>query len=95
MSNAAAIAALATEYQRLLNRTSNTGLTMKVQNPGDTMTAVIAAMVVSGTCRMLSSCGTEIKMIPPYIPKTELVRPISHIGATDRGVIGVRVSTLP
>jgi hypothetical protein len=52
-------------------------------------------MVVSGTCRMLSSCGTEIKMIPPYIPKTELVRPISHIGATDRGVIGVRVSTLP
>ena len=86
-SNAAAITALATEYQRLLKRTSSIGLTKKVQNPGDTMTAVIAAIVVSGTCRMLRSCGTEIKMMPPYMPKTELVRPISHIGATNLGVI--------
>jgi hypothetical protein len=44
-------------------------------------------MIVSGTCRMLSSCGTEIMMTPVYIPKTELVKPINHNGATDRDVI--------
>jgi hypothetical protein len=79
--------ALAIEYQRLLKRTSSTGLTRKDQIPGETIVAVMAAMVVSGMCRMLSSWGTEIRMIPPYIPKTELVRPINHIGATDRRVI--------
>jgi hypothetical protein len=86
-SNAAAITALATEYQRLLNRTSRIGLTRKVQNPGEIMIADIDAMVVSGTRRMLSNWGTEIATIPPYIPKTEFVRPISQIGATDRRVI--------
>jgi hypothetical protein len=48
------------------------------------MTAVMAAMVVSGTCRMLSSWGIAITMMPPYIPNTE-VRPISPGGAIRRG----------
>jgi hypothetical protein len=36
---------------------------------------------------MLSSWGTAIKLMALYIPNTELVRPINHNGATDRGFI--------
>ena len=47
--------AVTTEYQRRLNRTSSTGLTRKVQKPGEIITAVIAAIVASGTWRAFSN----------------------------------------
>ena len=81
MSSDAAATAVATEYHRRLKRTSSTGLTKNDQMPGESITAVIAAMVDSGTCRALNNCGTEITMMPPYMPKTPLAKPISHRGA--------------
>ena len=73
--------AVTTAYQRRLNFTSSTGLNRNAQNPGETITAVIVAMVVSGTWRALRISGIAIRMMPAYIPNTELVRPISQSGA--------------
>jgi hypothetical protein len=84
VSSAAATVAVDIEYQRRLNRTSSMGLTRKVQKPGEIITAVIAAIVPSGTCRALNSCGTDIAKMPPYMPNTELVRPINQTGASER-----------
>ena len=89
-SSAAAARAVTIEYQRLLKRTSSTGLTRNVQKPGESMTAVMAAMVPSGTWRALGSCGIEMTTTPPYMPNTELVSPISQTGACARGMIGCR-----
>src|ERR1700722_4208067 len=76
--------AVAIEYQRRLNRTSSTGLTKKVQNPGEIITAVIAAIVASGTWRAFSSCGTDITRMPPYMPNKALVKPIAQMGTLKR-----------
>ncbi len=75
------MAAVTMQYQRRLKRTSSTGLTRNVQKPGDSMTAVIEAIVLSGTCRALSNCGTDMTTMPPYIPNTALLSPVSHTGA--------------
>jgi hypothetical protein len=71
------------EYQRRLQRTSSTGLAKKVQKPGEIITAVIAAIVVSGTRRALSICGTDITRTPPYMPNSAFAKPIIQTGARD------------
>src|SRR5580658_5557851 len=76
--------AVATEYQRRLNRTSNSGLARKVQKPGEIIAAVIEDIVASGTWRALNNCGTEITRTPPYMPKSALVKPIIQTGTAER-----------
>ena len=89
-SNAAAASAVTTEYHRRLKRTSSTGLARKAQKPGEIMTAVIAAIVPSGTWRALSSCGIEMTTMPPYMPNPALVSPINQIGERGRELMAWR-----
>jgi hypothetical protein len=48
--------------------------------PGETVTAVKAAMTASGTWREFNICGIEMTRMPPYMPNGAFVMPMIHSG---------------
>src|SRR4249919_1771456 len=72
------------ECQRRLKRTSSIGLKMTDQKLADMATAVIAAILDTGTCSAASNCGMTKKTVPLVRPRVVLERPINQTGGTRR-----------